>query len=305
MTAQPDPSAPRHPSAQTAPSAQRVRDRTTRLATTKAELRTLRGQMTGTVAAVLTMGALHEGHLALVTRARELADHVILTDFVNPLQFGPGEDFEAYPRDLDADLALVDGLVDAVFAPSVEEMYPVLPPTVSVTAGRAGTVLEGAARPGHFDGVVTVVTKLLRLTDPHLSVFGRKDAQQLAIIQRLVEDLELGVRIEPVEIQRESSGLARSSRNAYLDDTGREQALVLSRTLRAAEAAAPSLEGIQQVLREAVVRAEFGWDYALALDPATLEEAGPDHRGEVLRVLAGYVQGTRLLDAAVAVVTAP
>lgn len=305
MTAQPDPSARKHPSAQTAPSAQRVRDRTTRLATTKAELRTLRGQMTGTVAAVLTMGALHEGHLALVTRARELADHVILTDFVNPLQFGPGEDFEAYPRDLDADLALVDGLVDAVFAPSVEEMYPVLPPTVSVTAGRAGTVLEGAARPGHFDGVVTVVTKLLRLTDPHLSVFGRKDAQQLAIIQRLVEDLELGVRIEPVEIQRESSGLARSSRNAYLDDAGREQALVLSRTLRAAEAAAPSLEGIQQVLREAVARAEIGWDYALALDPATLEEAGPDHRGEVLLVLAGYVQGTRLLDAAVAVVTAP
>ena len=305
MTAQPDPAARKHPSARTAPSAQRVRDRTTRLATTKAELRTLRGQMTGTVAAVLTMGALHEGHLALVTRARELADHVILTDFVNPLQFGPGEDFEAYPRDLDADLALVDGLVDAVFAPSVEEMYPVLPPTVSVTAGRAGTVLEGAARPGHFDGVVTVVTKLLRLTDPHLSVFGRKDAQQLAIIQRLVEDLELGVRIEPVEIQRESSGLARSSRNAYLDDAGREQALVLSRTLRSAEAAAPSLEGIQQVLREAVARAEIGWDYALALDPATLEEAGPDHRGEVLLVLAGYVQGTRLLDAAVAVVTAP
>src|SRR5690606_31444127 len=175
----------------------------TTLVTTKSALREHRAAMDGTVAAVLTMGSLHAGHLALVERARELADHVILTDFVNPLQFGPGEDYEAYPRDLEADLALVDGLVDLVFAPGVEEMYPVMPPTVSVSAGRAGTVLEGAARPGHFDGVVTVVAKLLRLTDPHLSVFGRKDAQQLAIIQRLVADLDLPVRIEPVEIQRE------------------------------------------------------------------------------------------------------
>ena len=189
-------------------------ERRTRLVTTKSTLRAQRAAMQGTVAAVLTMGSLHAGHLALVHRARELADHVILTDFVNPLQFGPGEDFEAYPRDLEVDLALVDGLVDVVFAPSVQEMYPVLPPTVSVSAGHAGTVLEGAARPGHFDGVVTVVAKLLRLTDPQLSVFGRKDAQQLAIIQRLVADLDLPVRIEPVEIQREPSGLARSSRNA-------------------------------------------------------------------------------------------
>jgi pantoate--beta-alanine ligase len=261
--------------------------------------------MEGTVAAVLTMGSLHAGHLALVERARELADHVILTDFVNPLQFGPGEDYEAYPRDLDADLALVDGLVDLVFAPSVEEMYPVLPPTVSVSAGRAGTVLEGAARPGHFDGVVTVVAKLLRLTDPHLSVFGRKDAQQLAIIQRLVADLDLPVRIEPVEIQREETGLARSSRNAYLSEAGREQALALSRTIADALAAAPSLTAIQDALARARDRAEIDWDYALALDPATLEPAGPDHRGELLVALAGRVEGTRLLDAAVTVATAP
>ena len=230
---------------------------------------------------------------------------MILTDFVNPLQFGPGEDYQAYPRDLEADLALVDGLVDLVFAPSVEEMYPVLPPTVSVTAGRAGTVLEGAARPGHFDGVVTVVAKLLRLTDPHLSVFGRKDAQQLAIIQRLVADLDLPVRIEPVEIQREGTGLARSSRNAYLSEVGREQALALSRTIAAALEAAPSLAAIQDALARARERAEIDWDYALALDPATLEPAGAEHRGEVLVVLAGRVEGTRLLDAAVAVATAP
>lgn len=277
----------------------------TQLLTTKAELRRARAAMEGTVAAVLTMGSLHAGHLALVARARELADHVILTDFVNPLQFGPGEDYEAYPRDLEADLALVDSLVDVVFAPSAQEMYPVLPPTVSVSAGRAGRILEGAARPGHFDGVVTVVAKLLRLTDPHLSVFGRKDAQQLAIIQRLVADLDLPVRIEPVEIQREESGLARSSRNAYLSVAGREQALALSRTIAAALAAAPSLPALRRVLSEAVERGEIDWDYALALDPTTLEEAGPDHRGEVLIALAGRVEGTRLLDAAVAVVTAP
>jgi pantoate--beta-alanine ligase len=278
---------------------------TTRLVTTRTALRARRAAMDGTVAAVLTMGSLHAGHLALVRRARELADHVILTDFVNPLQFGPGEDFEAYPRDLEADLALVDGLVDVVFAPSVEEMYPVLPPTVSVTAGRAGTVLEGAARPGHFDGVMTVVAKLLQLTTPHLSVFGRKDAQQLALVQRLVADLDLPVRIEPVEIQREPTGLARSSRNAYLSPAGREQALALSRTIAAALAAAPSAAGIRAALAEAVERAEIGWDYARALHPDTLAPIAPEHRGEVLVVLAGTVEGTRLLDAAVAVATAP
>lgn len=282
-----------------------ARRASTTLVTTKAELRERRAAMPGTVAAVLTMGSLHAGHLALVRRARELADHVILTDFVNPLQFGPGEDFEAYPRDLAADLALVDGLVDVVFAPSTAEMYPVLPPTVSVTAGRAGSILEGAARPGHFDGVVTVVAKLLLLTSPHLSVFGRKDAQQLAIIRRLVADLDLPVRIEAVEIQREPSGLARSSRNAFLSPAGREQALALSGAVRAALAAAPSLRGIRTALADALARAEIDWDYAHALDPATLEPVGAEHRGEVLVVLAGRVEGTRLLDAAVAVATAP
>lgn len=287
------------------PALQAPRSPRTRLVRTKAELRQERAAMDGTVAAVLTMGALHDGHLALVERARQLADHVILTDFVNPLQFGPGEDYEAYPRTLEADLALVDGLVDVVFAPSTEEMYPVLPPTVSLTAGRAGMVLEGAARPGHFDGVVTVVAKLLQLTAPHVSVFGRKDAQQLAIIQRLVTDLDLPVRIEPVEIQREPSGLARSSRNAYLGPSGRERALALSRTIADARAAAPSLSAIRAVLADALERAAIDWDYAHALDPATLEPVGPEHRGEVLVVLAGTVEGTRLLDAAVAVATAP
>lgn len=286
-------------------SARHAVDRTTRVLTTKEQVRALRQGLDGSVGLVMTMGALHEGHLALVHRAREIADHVILSDFVNPLQFGPGEDYEAYPRDLDADVGLVDGLVDAVFAPSVEEMYPVLPPTVSVTAGRAGTVLEGAARPGHFDGVVTVVAKVLMLTAPDVAVFGRKDAQQLAIITRLVADLDLPVRIEAVDIQREPSGLARSSRNAYLSEDGRRRALALSRTVVAAQQAAPSARRVLGALQEALRDGAVDWDYALAVDPVTLEEISAEHRGETIIVLAARVEGTRLIDAAVIPVTAP
>lgn len=271
----------------------------TALVTTKAQLRAARAELPGTVAVVMTMGALHEGHLTLVRRAREIADAVVLTDFVNPLQFGPGEDYEAYPRDLEADLAAVDGLVDLVFAPSVAEMYPVMPPPVSVTAGRLGTRFEGAARPGHFDGVVTVVTKLLHLVRPDVAVFGRKDAQQLAILERLVADLDLPVRIEPVDIVREPSGLARSSRNAYLSDAGREKALVLSRTVEAVRAAAPDTAAVLDALREAVDSADHDvrWAYAEAVDPATFEPVGPEHQGAVLVVLAARIEGTRLLDA--------
>lgn len=272
------------------------------LVTTKAHLAERRAAMTGTVAVVMTMGALHDGHFALVRRAREIAGRegaVIVTDFVNPLQFGPGEDYEAYPRDLDADLALVDGLADLVFAPDVPEMYPVLPPPVSVAVGPLGAVLEGAARPGHFDGVATVVTKLLHLTRPDVAVFGRKDAQQLAILTRLVADLDLPVRLEGVAIQREPSGLARSSRNAYLSVVGRERALALSRTVHAVERAAPSMGGILAVLGTGADAAGVDWDYALAVDPATLEPVGADHRGEVLILLAARVEGTRLLDSTV------
>lgn len=279
----------------------------TELVTTKAVLREARAALDGSVAVVMTMGALHEGHLSLVARAHEVADSVILTDFVNPLQFRPGEDYEAYPRDIDADVALVDGLVDVVFAPSRAEMYPVDPPAVSVSAGRLGTALEGAARPGHFDGVVTVVTKLLELTAPDVAVFGRKDAQQLAIVQALVRDLDLPVRIEPIPIVREGSGLARSSRNIGLGAQGREDALALSRAVRAAEDAAPSAGGVRRALAEAVAAGAPGvdWAYALALDPVTFEEITDEHRGEVLVVMAARVDGVRLLDAAVVQVTRP
>lgn len=279
----------------------------TRLITTKSELATARAALTGTVAVVMTMGALHDGHVALVRRAREVAGpdgHVIVTDFVNPLQFAPGEDYEAYPRDLAADLARVDPLADLVFAPSVEEMYPVLPPPVSVAVGALGTVFEGRARPTHFAGVATVVLKLLQLTRPDVAVFGRKDAQQLAIVQRLVADLDVPVRIEAVPIQREESGLARSSRNAYLSARQRHDALALSRTIRAVEAAAPSVSGVLAALEREAGAPGVDWDYASAVDPVDFTPIGPGFRGRALVVLAARVGTTRLLDSTVAEVTA-
>lgn len=270
------------------------------LVTTKAALRDARDSLPGSVVAVLTMGSLHEGHLMLLRRAREIGDSVVLTIFVNPLQFGPGEDFAAYPRDLEADLELVGDLADLVFAPSTEEMYPILPPAVSVTAGALGTRFEGAARPGHFDGVVTVVTKLLLLVRPEVTIFGRKDAQQVAIIRSLVASLDLPVRVETIDIVREPSGLAGSSRNAYLTADGRERALVLSRTIRGVEEAAPDARRVLEVLRRAILDGAQGveWAYAEAVDPGTFAPIDPAASREALVLLAARVDGTRLLDAA-------
>src|SRR5699024_317113 len=159
------------------------------VAATIAELRHIRGGWQGTTAVVMTMGALHEGHLNLVRRARELADHVLVTLFVNPLQFGPGEDLDRYPRDLAADLETLRGQgVDLVFAPSQEEMYPDGVPRVWVRSGRMGEVLEGAARPGHFGGELTGENKLIQLNGPDIAVFGQQDAHQLAHVRRMVAD---------------------------------------------------------------------------------------------------------------------
>ena len=248
---------------------------------------------------VATMGALHEGHAHLVRRAREENDLVIVSIFVNPLQFGPNEDFERYPSDLDGDLELLRGLgVDLVFAPGLEDMYPGGDPLVTVSAGRLGTVLDGASRPGHFDGVVTVVNKLLSLASgrtqrPLRAYFGQKDAQQLAIVESLVRDLDLPVRIEAVDIQREPEGLARSSRNLYLSDEGRRHALGLSATIAAAREASPSLSGVLAVLDAALSTGGadgLRFDYALALDPVTLLPVEPGHRGPTLVMLAGWVE---------------
>ncbi|MFD4727200.1 pantoate--beta-alanine ligase [Streptomyces seoulensis] len=189
----------------------------------------------GRRAVVMTMGALHEGHATLIRAAREIAGpdgEVVVTVFVNPLQFGAGEDLDRYPRTLDADLALAGHAgADAVFAPAVEEVYPGGEPQVRVTAGPMGGRLEGATRPGHFDGMLTVVAKLLHLTRPDVALYGQKDAQQLALIRRMVRDLNFGVEIVGVPTVREEDGLALSSRNRYLAPRERATALTLSRAL--------------------------------------------------------------------------
>ncbi|MFF8844743.1 pantoate--beta-alanine ligase [Streptomyces sp. NPDC015127] len=210
------------------------------LVPTREDLRYVVGHraVPGRTAVVMTMGALHEGHAALVRAAREhVGDEgfVIVTVFVNPLQFGAGEDLDRYPRTLDADLAVArDAGADVVFAPSVDEVYPGGEPQVRISAGPMGEVLEGRTRPGHFDGMLTVVAKLLHLTSPDVALFGQKDAQQLALIRRMVRDLNFPVEIVGVPTVREDSGLALSSRNAYLSHAERRTALALSRALFAA-----------------------------------------------------------------------
>ncbi|MEW2081964.1 pantoate--beta-alanine ligase [Streptomyces sp. NPDC005283] len=192
----------------------------------------------GRTAVVMTMGALHEGHATLIRAAREhvgSAGFVVVTVFVNPLQFGAGEDLDRYPRTLDADLKTAEQAgADIVFAPSADEVYPGGQPQVRITAGPMGERLEGACRPGHFDGMLTVVAKLLHLTRPDAAFFGQKDAQQLALIRRMVLDLNFPVEIAGVPTVREADGLALSSRNRYLSADGRRTALALSRSLFAA-----------------------------------------------------------------------
>lgn len=251
---------------------------------------------------VPTMGALHEGHAHLVRRAREENDLVIVSIFVNPLQFGPNEDFERYPSDLPGDLELLGGLgVDLVFAPGLEDMYPGGDPLVTVSSGRLGTVLDGASRPGHFDGVVTVVNKLLTLasgrTDrPLRAYFGQKDAQQLLIVQRMVRDTNLDVEIRPVPIVRAPDGLALSSRNAYLDDDERRAGLVLSRTLgELARGEIELLEARRRIDEEPIADGRtVELDYLVVVDPQTLAEIPP--RPGALSLVAARVGTTRLID---------
>jgi pantoate--beta-alanine ligase len=246
------------------------------------------------------MGALHGGHLDLVKRATELAPTVIVTDFVNPLQFGPGEDFDAYPRTLDADLAALEGTgADVLYAPSAADMYPDGEPLVRVDPGPLGAVYEGAIRPGHFAGVCTVVTKLFARTRADLAVFGQKDAQQLAVIRRLVHDLDLPIQIEAVPIHRDPDGLATSSRNRYLSPAERAVALALPRAVRlalfAADAGEPAGE-IRTVVWDSLRDGHLEVDYADLVDPATFTPLGDGDSGDALLVLAARVGSTRLID---------
>jgi pantoate--beta-alanine ligase len=200
----------------------------------RAELAEARAKLDGTVAVVLTMGALHEGHEALLAAARAGADHVIATIFVNPLQFGPNEDFDRYPRTFDADMrrCAAHG-VDLVFAPEQETIYPGGAPQVRVHPGPLGEILEGASRPGFFHGVLTVVMKFLQILRPDYTYFGEKDYQQLVLVARMVADLDVPTTIVPVATARAADGLARSSRNRYLTPAERTAALALSAALAA------------------------------------------------------------------------
>ena len=290
----------------------------TRVVHTLAELHGALGARPGTRAVVMTMGALHEGHLELVRQAQRHARRVVVTIFVNPLQFSAGEDFGRYPRTLDADVAALRAFgVDLVFAPAVEDMYPGGEPEVHLSSGRMGSVLEGAVRPGHFDGMLTVVHKVLNLVRPDVALFGQKDAQQLALVRRMVRDLDLGVEIVAVPIVRERDGLAISSRNVYLSPPERESALVLSRSVlagarAAAEGASPS--GVLRIAREVLDardEALVAPDYLELVDPATMRPfgstggcQGPTEDGTAglvpgLLVVAARVGATRLIDNAV------
>ncbi|GAB3683980.1 pantoate--beta-alanine ligase [Actinocorallia lasiicapitis] len=269
---------------------------------TPAELAAARGALPGTVALVPTMGALHEGHRSLLRAARKVADHVVVSIFVNPLQFGEQADLDRYPRTLAADAALCDAEgVDLIFAPSVADMYP-REQAITVTAGKMGEVVEGASRPGHFDGVLTVVTKLFGLVRPDSALFGQKDAQQLAVIRRLSEDLNLGVQVIACPTVREADGLALSSRNRFLSDAERGTALALSRALFAGRDAvelgpAGVLAAAQPVLDAAAKGVPpLEQDYLVLADPATFTSVGPGHSGPAILAVAARVGKTRLID---------
>ncbi|MEU8106014.1 pantoate--beta-alanine ligase [Nonomuraea muscovyensis] len=251
----------------------------------------------GRVALVPTMGALHEGHRTLIREARGRADQVVVSIFVNPLQFGPNEDYSRYPRTFAADLeACREEGVSVVFAPSVQTMYHP-DRQVGVSSGLMGTLVEGASRPGHFDGVLTVVLKLLNLVSPDLAAFGQKDAQQLALIRRMVADLDLPIEILGVPTVREPDGLALSSRNRYLSADDRRVALSLSGALRAgAERSTPA--EVRAAARAVLDEAPPGLavDYLVLVDPATFTEVPDSYAGEAVLAVAAKVGTTRLID---------
>lgn len=285
------------------------------LVTTQAELKDASaGLLAGasgrpSVGLVLTMGALHAGHAALVRAARQESDVVVVSIFVNPLQFGEAEDLDRYPRTLEADLDLLAECgADVVFAPSVEEVYPDGAPGIRITAGELGAKFEGASRPGHFDGALTVVAKLLHLGLPagaadYRTFFGQKDAQQLVLVKRMVADLNFPVQVVGVPIVRDDDGLALSSRNRFLSEAERDAALVLSRSLaylrgQAERHEALDIDGALAMI-DSVPLVQL--DYLDVVDPNTLEPLAFNCRetpftGEALALVAAKVGPVRLID---------
>lgn len=253
------------------------------------------------IALVPTMGALHDGHLSLVQAARQRADYVAVSIFVNPTQFGQGEDFGAYPRQLERDLDLLGAEgVDLAFTPTPEVMYAP-DAAVMVEPGDLGTVLEGAIRPGHFRGVCTVVTKFFSIVTPDLAFFGEKDYQQLVVVRRVVRDLDFRVKIIGVPTVRECDGLAMSSRNAYLSHDEREAATVLYRALRSAETLALDGECDARVLEDAMRSTIEGeplaaFDYAVVVDAESLGELDTLGSRPARALVAARVGSTRLID---------
>jgi len=250
---------------------------------------------------VPTMGFLHEGHLALIKKAKEENDLVIVSIFVNPTQFGPGEDLESYPRDIDRDrqLSEVSG-ADIIFYPTVEEIYPSGFNTYVEVEGQITKRLCGASRPGHFKGVTTIVSKLFSIVSPHKAYFGQKDAQQVAVIEQMVRDLNFDIKIIPCPIVREKDGLAMSSRNTYLNIEEREAALILSKSLFMAEKmiqdGEKSANKIKSFITENIKSEELAnIDYVEVVDARTLNNIEELH-GDILIALAVRFGKTRLID---------
>jgi len=263
------------------------------------ELRSARLSLSGTVGFVPTMGYLHEGHLALIRRAREECDHVIVSIFVNPTQFGANEDLSKYPRDMERDFRLIEPYTDLVWTPSAETMYPEGYQTwVEVEA--VTRPLEGAMRPGHFRGVTTIVAKLFNGVQAHKAYFGQKDAQQVAVIRQMVRDLNFPVEIVVCPIMREPDGLAMSSRNVYLDPEQRKAATVLFRSLSAAkelyEGGERNAEKIRGKMKEVLASEPLAqMQYVSCANYDTLEELDTV-KGKALLSMAVFMGKTRLID---------
>jgi pantoate--beta-alanine ligase len=275
------------------------------LARTRAGLAACRATLRPPVVLVPTMGALHEGHRALLRAARQISGQngsLVVSVFVNPLQFGVGEDLDRYPRTLSDDMAVcAEECVDVVFAPAHDQMYPA-EQMITVQPGPMGEVLEGTFRPGFFEGVLTVVLKLFNLVKPDVAVFGEKDAQQLALVRRMVSDLNLPVAIEAVGTVRDLDGLAISSRNRYLSAAERDTALALSRALRAGAAAAADGPDAVLAAAEAELSAAgkadppLATDYLALAEPETFDRVPAGFTGRALLLVAATVGKTRLID---------
>ena len=275
------------------------------IAKTIGDVRRHRGTMPANVAFVPTMGALHKGHLSLIEAAKQMGYPVVASIFVNPTQFGPRDDFEQYPRPLEQDLAACERAgVAGVFCPAVGEMYPSDRPGCELTVPALADVLEGSIRPGHFAGVCRVVAKLLHIIEPEVVCFGQKDYQQLKVIEEMVDDLAMSVRVVGLPTVREADGLAMSSRNAYLGPEARRRAVSLYKSLCEAkrlveEVGESDPAVVQDAMAQVLTAHQVGVDYAVVRHPQILAELDciePQLTGGVVALVAGCIEGVRLID---------